>query len=158
MSRKVVSCTTYGRANPWQRVEKIVVFTDFALSSIFLFLLHMSSGNFYPYENLLGTTLHELVHMEIGPHSAKFYKMLDQLTDECDKLIREGLMSTTGSKTVSDLSVLRLLLLLLFLQLPLLLLLLLVLLVLLPVLLWLLCVFLFLSDSGGGGGGCDDCD
>ncbi|CAM9143405.1 unnamed protein product, partial [Scytosiphon promiscuus] len=48
-------------------------------------------GNFYPYENVLGTMLHELVHMEIGPHSAKFYKMLDQLTDECDKLIREGI-------------------------------------------------------------------
>lgn len=34
--------------------------------------------------------LHELVHMEIGPHSAKFYKMLDELRDECEKLMREG--------------------------------------------------------------------
>ncbi|CBJ34186.1 conserved unknown protein [Ectocarpus siliculosus] len=35
--------------------------------------------------------LHELVHNQIGPHSAKFYRMLDQLNDECDKLIREGI-------------------------------------------------------------------
>lgn len=34
--------------------------------------------------------LHELVHMEIGPHNAKFYKMLDELRDECEKLMREG--------------------------------------------------------------------
>lgn len=50
----------------------------------------MSTGSFYPYENLLHTMLHELVHMEIGPHSAEFYKMLDQLRDECEKLMREG--------------------------------------------------------------------
>lgn len=47
-------------------------------------------GSFYPYEALLYTMLHELVHMEIGPHNAKFYKMLDELRDECEKLIREG--------------------------------------------------------------------
>ncbi|CAN0427630.1 unnamed protein product, partial [Ectocarpus sp. 13 AM-2016] len=34
--------------------------------------------------------LHELVHNQIGPHSANFYRMLDQLNDECDKLIQEG--------------------------------------------------------------------
>ncbi|CAN0056295.1 unnamed protein product, partial [Ectocarpus sp. 12 AP-2014] len=48
-------------------------------------------GSFYPYEFILGTMLHELVHNQIGPHSAKFYRMLDQLNDECDKLIREGI-------------------------------------------------------------------
>lgn len=34
--------------------------------------------------------LHELVHMEINPHNAKFYKMLDELRVECEKLMREG--------------------------------------------------------------------
>ena len=34
--------------------------------------------------------LHELTHMEIGPHNASFYKMLDELRDECEKLMREG--------------------------------------------------------------------
>ncbi|CAM9730353.1 unnamed protein product, partial [Ectocarpus sp. 13 AM-2016] len=47
-------------------------------------------GSFYPYEFILGTMLHELVHNQIGPHSANFYRMLDQLNDECDKLIQEG--------------------------------------------------------------------
>ncbi|CAN0574965.1 unnamed protein product, partial [Ectocarpus sp. 12 AP-2014] len=50
-------------------------------------------GSFYPYEFILGTMLHELVHNQIGPHSAKFYRMLDQLNDECDKLIREGVFA-----------------------------------------------------------------
>lgn len=54
--------------------------------SAFLFI----EGSFYPYEALLHTMLHELVHMEIGPHSAKFYKMLDELRDECEKLMRNG--------------------------------------------------------------------
>ncbi|CAM9371027.1 unnamed protein product [Choristocarpus tenellus] len=35
--------------------------------------------------------LHELTHMEIGPHSASFYKMLDGLADECEKLVRQGI-------------------------------------------------------------------
>ena len=30
--------------------------------------------SFYPYEHLLGTLLHELVHMQISAHSAAFYK------------------------------------------------------------------------------------
>lgn len=45
--------------------------------------------------------LHELVHMEIGPHNAKFYKMLDELRDECEKLIREG-MDKTGLNVTRD--------------------------------------------------------
>lgn len=39
--------------------------------------------------------LHELVHMEIGPHNAQFYKMLDELRDECEKLMREGTVLCT---------------------------------------------------------------
>ncbi|CAM9248068.1 unnamed protein product [Discosporangium mesarthrocarpum] len=46
---------------------------------------------FYPYESVLHTMLHELTHMEIGPHSAAFYKMLDDLADECQNLIRQGI-------------------------------------------------------------------
>ena len=32
-----------------------------------------SPTSFYPYEHTLGTMLHELVHMAISPHNAKFY-------------------------------------------------------------------------------------
>lgn len=36
--------------------------------------------DFYPYESILGTLLHELTHNEHGPHDAKFYKLLDEIT------------------------------------------------------------------------------
>jgi len=48
------------------------------------------TSDFLPYEDLLGTMLHELVHNEIGPHNAKFYKLLDELTKECDELLAKG--------------------------------------------------------------------
>ena len=44
-----------------------------------------------PYESALGTTLHELVHCDIGAHSAEFYKMLDELNAEADALEAKGL-------------------------------------------------------------------
>lgn len=47
-------------------------------------------GDFFPFEDLLGTMLHELVHNEIGPHNAKFYAMLDELQKECDDLMDRG--------------------------------------------------------------------
>ena len=47
-------------------------------------------GSFYPWEHLLGTLLHELVHMEIGPHSAAFYKALDALWKEAEALMDKG--------------------------------------------------------------------
>lgn len=40
---------------------------------------------FLPFEHCLGTMIHELVHMEIGPHSAEFYKAMDALWDEVEK-------------------------------------------------------------------------
>lgn len=51
-------------------------------------ILH--TGNFYPFENVLDTLLHELVHNEIGPHNAKFFEKWDELRAECEKLIRAG--------------------------------------------------------------------
>lgn len=50
----------------------------------------MSSGSFIPFESALDTLLHELVHNEIGPHSAKFFKKWDELRAECEKLMGEG--------------------------------------------------------------------
>ena len=43
-----------------------------------------------PYESALGTALHELVHCDIGAHSAEFYKKLDELRSECDALQAKG--------------------------------------------------------------------
>lgn len=43
------------------------------------------------YESALGTTLHELVHCDIGAHSAEFYSKLDDLQNECDVLQNKGI-------------------------------------------------------------------
>lgn len=40
---------------------------------------------FYPFEHILGTLLHELTHMSIGPHNSQFYALLDVLWTEAEK-------------------------------------------------------------------------
>lgn len=55
------------------------------------FCLPLFSGSFLPFESALDTLLHELVHNEIGPHSAKFFKKWDELRAECEKLMSEGM-------------------------------------------------------------------
>lgn len=52
---------------------------------------------FLPYESILGTLLHELAHIEVGPHNAQFYKLLDELQDECDTLIARGVVPSSSS-------------------------------------------------------------
>ena len=42
---------------------------------------------FLPYNSIVGTFLHELTHMKIGPHNASFYKLLDQLWTECETIM-----------------------------------------------------------------------
>eukprot|EP01039_Chlorochromonas_danica_P006804 gene6805-7517_t len=43
---------------------------------------HQNNEVFLPWESLLGTMVHELVHIEIGAHSCDFYQLVDQLLDE----------------------------------------------------------------------------
>ena len=57
---------------------------------------HSDPESFYPYESLLGTMLHELTHMQIGAHSAAFYKLLDKLTEECEGYAAKGITGTAG--------------------------------------------------------------
>ena len=52
--------------------------------------------SFLPYDHILGTLLHELVHIVHGPHAAPFYKLLDELTDECEQLMAQGVTSLTS--------------------------------------------------------------
>jgi hypothetical protein len=47
-------------------------------------------GGFEPYETILKVMLHELCHNEHGPHSASFYKLLDDITQECEALMAKG--------------------------------------------------------------------
>ena len=47
-------------------------------------------SRFYPYEFVLGTMLHELVHIVHGPHNASFYKLLDEITAEVEEDMAKG--------------------------------------------------------------------
>ncbi|KAL8237646.1 hypothetical protein R6Q59_018727 [Mikania micrantha] len=42
--------------------------------------------DFYPFDEVLDTMLHELCHNAIGPHNVSFYKLWDDLRKECEEL------------------------------------------------------------------------
>ncbi|KXZ43445.1 hypothetical protein GPECTOR_90g532 [Gonium pectorale] len=50
--------------------------------------------SFLPYESLLETMLHELVHNVRGPHDCAFYKLLDELKAQCEELMAKGVGGT----------------------------------------------------------------
>ncbi|XP_028552357.1 DNA-dependent metalloprotease WSS1 isoform X1 [Dendrobium catenatum] len=50
--------------------------------------------DFFPFEQVLDTMLHELCHIEHGPHNAQFYKLWDELRKECDDLVAKGIAGT----------------------------------------------------------------
>ncbi|KAG0341456.1 3-ketoacyl-CoA thiolase, peroxisomal [Podila humilis] len=51
---------------------------------------HNNENEFLPWEEILGTMLHELAHNIRGPHDAQFYKALNDLNDEYDKVVASG--------------------------------------------------------------------
>ncbi|KAK3010041.1 hypothetical protein RJ639_012810 [Escallonia herrerae] len=50
--------------------------------------------DFLPYEDIVDTMLHELCHNVRGPHDAIFYKLWDELREECDRLMSKGITGT----------------------------------------------------------------
>ncbi|KAK7387161.1 hypothetical protein VNO78_27713 [Psophocarpus tetragonolobus] len=46
---------------------------------------------FYPFDQVLDTMLHELCHNAHGPHNANFYKLWDELRKECEELMTKGI-------------------------------------------------------------------
>ncbi|KAK4587806.1 hypothetical protein RGQ29_018989 [Quercus rubra] len=50
--------------------------------------------DFFPYEQILDTMLHELCHNEYGPHNTDFYNLLDEIRKECDELLAKGITGT----------------------------------------------------------------
>ncbi|KAK9209863.1 hypothetical protein WN944_002231 [Citrus x changshan-huyou] len=46
---------------------------------------------FLPFGEVLDTMLHELCHNDIAPHDAKFYKLWEELREECDELRSKGI-------------------------------------------------------------------
>ncbi|CAK8577542.1 unnamed protein product [Lathyrus sativus] len=57
-------------------------------------------SDFYPYNQVLDTMLHELCHNAHGPHNSNFYKLWDELRKECEELMSKGI---TGSGEGFDL-------------------------------------------------------
>ncbi|KAG0083838.1 hypothetical protein BGZ92_010426 [Podila epicladia] len=51
---------------------------------------HNNENEFLPWEEILGTMLHELAHNIRGPHDAQFYKALNDLNNEYDKIVESG--------------------------------------------------------------------
>ncbi|XVF70866.1 hypothetical protein PTKIN_Ptkin11bG0196800 [Pterospermum kingtungense] len=47
--------------------------------------------DFYPFDQVLDTMLHELCHNVHGPHNASFYKLWDELRKECEELMAKGI-------------------------------------------------------------------
>lgn len=43
--------------------------------------------DFFPYDQILDTMLHELCHNEHGPHNANFYKLWDELRKVCHVMV-----------------------------------------------------------------------
>ncbi|GAV74410.1 zf-RanBP domain-containing protein/WLM domain-containing protein [Cephalotus follicularis] len=56
--------------------------------------------DFFPYEQILDTMLHELCHNDYGPHNTQFYNLLDEIRKECEELMAKGI---TGSGQGFDL-------------------------------------------------------
>ncbi|KAJ1441258.1 Zinc finger, RanBP2-type [Sesbania bispinosa] len=56
--------------------------------------------DFFPFDQVLDTMLHELCHNAHGPHNASFYKLWDELRKECEELMAKGI---TGSGEGFDL-------------------------------------------------------
>ncbi|GMI85218.1 Wss1/SPRTN type repair protease A [Hibiscus trionum] len=50
--------------------------------------------DFYPFDQVLDTMLHELCHNVHGPHNASFYKLWDELRKECEELMSKGIIGT----------------------------------------------------------------
>ncbi|KAJ7962707.1 DNA-dependent metalloprotease WSS1-like [Quillaja saponaria] len=50
--------------------------------------------DFFPYEQILDTMLHELCHNEYGPHNTDFYNLLDAIRKECGELMAKGISGT----------------------------------------------------------------
>ncbi|RKP14250.1 WLM domain-containing protein, partial [Piptocephalis cylindrospora] len=48
---------------------------------------------FLPYEDILGTLLHELTHIVHGPHNAAFHALLGVLLGETEEMMARGAMA-----------------------------------------------------------------
>ncbi|XP_052208576.1 uncharacterized protein LOC127812234 [Diospyros lotus] len=47
--------------------------------------------DFFPFDQILDTMLHELCHNAHGPHNASFYNLWDEIRKECEDLMTKGI-------------------------------------------------------------------
>ena len=59
-----------------------------SITTIFIRLRYPGNDSFMDYDSMLETMLHELAHMEVGPHNKEFFKLLDTLRKEIDMDMR----------------------------------------------------------------------
>ncbi|XP_057967761.1 DNA-dependent metalloprotease WSS1-like isoform X2 [Malania oleifera] len=50
--------------------------------------------DFFPFNQILDTMLHELCHNEYAPHNTDFYRLLDEIRQECEVLMAKGITGT----------------------------------------------------------------
>ncbi|CAK9179814.1 unnamed protein product [Ilex paraguariensis] len=91
-----------------KRKWKVKVLSEFCPSNPALLGLNIGGGeevklrlrrpnnewDFFPYNQVLDTMLHELCHNEHGPHNADFYNLLDEIRKECEDLLAKGITGT----------------------------------------------------------------
>ncbi|KAL3632140.1 hypothetical protein CASFOL_025124 [Castilleja foliolosa] len=91
-----------------RRKWKVTVLSEFCPSDPSLMGLNIGGGaevklrlrrpnnewDFFRYEQILDTMLHELCHNEFGPHNADFYNLLDEIRKECEELTAKGITGT----------------------------------------------------------------
>ena len=67
------------------------------VNRIHLRLRHAKNHTFYSYDDIAGTMCHELAHCEIGPHNAKFYKLMDEIMEQhAVYMVRGVVMDQSG--------------------------------------------------------------
>ncbi|RAL43816.1 hypothetical protein DM860_014317 [Cuscuta australis] len=55
---------------------------------------HNNELDFFPFNQILDTMLHELCHNEHGPHNTDFYNLLGEIRKECEELMAKGITGT----------------------------------------------------------------
>lgn len=91
-----------------KRKWKVTLLSEFCPSNPSLMGLNIGGGaevklrlrkpnnelDFFPYNQIVDTMLHELCHNEYGPHNAQFYNLLDEIRKECEELMAKGITGT----------------------------------------------------------------
>lgn len=91
-----------------KRRWKVKVLSEFSPANPSLLGLNIGGGSevklrlrrpnneldFFPYNQILDTMLHELCHNQYGPHNADFYNLLDEIRKECEDFMAKGITGT----------------------------------------------------------------